>query len=99
MTADNSTDLAPRSKPAKPEGCPLFPHRVAEFDFPDNAWVGTTVDCQARVANAEKAFRKVRAGVKWPHPHETAFRGERLSAWGRCGGICAPGSGRRPSRW
>jgi integrase len=28
MTADNSTDLAPRSKPAKPEGCPLFPHRA-----------------------------------------------------------------------
>jgi protein gp37 len=42
-----------------------FPIRMAEFNFPDNAWVGTTVDCQARVANAEKAFRKVRAGVKW----------------------------------
>jgi protein gp37 len=23
------------------------------------------VDCQARVANAEKSFRKVKAGVKW----------------------------------
>jgi protein gp37 len=42
-----------------------FPVRLAEFDFPANAWVGTTVDCQARVANAEKAFRKVKAGVKW----------------------------------
>jgi protein gp37 len=42
-----------------------FPIRMAEFDFPDNAWVGTTVDCQARVKNAEKAFRKVKAGVKW----------------------------------
>jgi protein gp37 len=42
-----------------------FPVRMAEFDFPENAWVGTTVDCQARVANAEKAFRKVKAGVKW----------------------------------
>lgn len=42
-----------------------FPIRMAEFDFPDNAWVGTTVDCQSRVANAEKAFRKVKAGVKW----------------------------------
>jgi protein gp37 len=42
-----------------------FPIRMAEFDFPDNAWVGTTVDCLARVANAEKAFRKVKAGVKW----------------------------------
>jgi protein gp37 len=42
-----------------------FPLRLAEFTFPDNAWVGTTVDCQVRVANAEKAFRKVKAGVKW----------------------------------
>jgi protein gp37 len=42
-----------------------FPIGMAEFDFPDNAWVGTTVDCQARVANAERAFRKVKAGVKW----------------------------------
>lgn len=42
-----------------------FPQRMAEFAFPDNAWVGTTVDCQARVKNAEKAFRKIRAKVKW----------------------------------
>lgn len=42
-----------------------FPIRMAEFEFPDNAWVGTTVDCQARVANAEKAFRKIKAGIKW----------------------------------
>jgi protein gp37 len=42
-----------------------FPIRLAEFEFPNNAWVGTTVDCQARVANAEKAFRKVKAGIKW----------------------------------
>ena len=42
-----------------------FPVRMAEFDFPTNAWVGTTVDCQARVANAERSFRKVKAGVKW----------------------------------
>lgn len=42
-----------------------FPIRLAEFEFPDNAWVGTTVDCQIRVANAERAFRKVKAKVKW----------------------------------
>lgn len=42
-----------------------FPRRMAEFDFPDNAWVGTSVDCQARVRNAEAAFAKVRAKVKW----------------------------------
>lgn len=42
-----------------------FPVRLAEFEFPDNAWVGTTVDCQARVKNAERSFRRVRAAVKW----------------------------------
>lgn len=42
-----------------------FPIRMAEFDFPDNAWVGTTVDCQARVKPAEDAFRRINARVKW----------------------------------
>jgi protein gp37 len=42
-----------------------FPRRMAEFEFPDNAWVGTSVDCQARVRNAEAAFAKVRAKVRW----------------------------------
>ena len=42
-----------------------FPQRLNEFDFPDNAWVGTTVDAQARVKNAEAAFAKVRAPVRW----------------------------------
>lgn len=42
-----------------------FPKRMAEFDIPENAWMGTTVDLQARVANAEAAFAKVKAGVRW----------------------------------
>lgn len=42
-----------------------FPLRLSEFDFPQNAWLGTTVDCQARVKFAEKSFAKVRGGVKW----------------------------------
>ena len=42
-----------------------FPQRMAEFSFPANAWVGTSVDCQARVSNAERAFRRIEAGVKW----------------------------------
>jgi protein gp37 len=42
-----------------------FPKRMAEFDIPANAWMGTTVDLQARVANAEAAFAKVKAGVRW----------------------------------
>lgn len=42
-----------------------FPQRLTEFEFPDNAWIGTTVDAQARVKNAEAAFAKVRASVRW----------------------------------
>jgi protein gp37 len=37
-----------------------FPNRLLEFDIPPNAWLGTTVDVQARVANAEAAFAKLR---------------------------------------
>jgi protein gp37 len=42
-----------------------FPKRMSEFEIPTNAWMGTTVDLQARVANAEKAFEKVKAPIKW----------------------------------
>jgi protein gp37/ParB-like chromosome segregation protein Spo0J len=42
-----------------------FPQRFAEFEFPTNAWVGTTVDAQARVRVAEEAFTNVRALVRW----------------------------------
>jgi ParB/RepB/Spo0J family partition protein len=42
-----------------------FPNRITEFDIPPNAWMGTSVDLQARVANAEKAFAKIQCGIKW----------------------------------
>lgn len=42
-----------------------FPQRLSEIEIPENAWMGTTVDLQARVANAEKAFEKVQCRVKW----------------------------------
>lgn len=42
-----------------------FPKRMSEFSIPDNAWMGTTVDLQARVANAEKAFDGLKAAVRW----------------------------------
>lgn len=42
-----------------------FPKRMAEFQIPQNVWMGTTVDCQARVAGAEAAFERVQARVKW----------------------------------
>jgi protein gp37 len=42
-----------------------FPKRMAEFDIPPNAWMGTTVDLQARVASAEAAFAKIKTGIRW----------------------------------
>lgn len=42
-----------------------FPQRLAECEIPDNAWMGTTVDLQARVASAEKAFAKMGGKIKW----------------------------------
>lgn len=42
-----------------------FPQRLAQQDWPDNAWVGTTVDIQARVRSAQRAFGNVKAGVRW----------------------------------
>ena len=42
-----------------------YPQRLLEFEFPDNAWVGTSVDTQARVLLAEEVFEKVKAKVKW----------------------------------
>lgn len=47
-----------------------FPQRLQEINdklggFPENVWVGTTVDTQARVALAEKAFKNIDAKVKW----------------------------------
>lgn len=42
-----------------------FPQKLSRFTFPKNAWVGTTVDEQSRVALAEKHFREVKASVKW----------------------------------
>jgi protein gp37 len=42
-----------------------FPKRMAEFDIPVNAWMGTTVDLQARVPAAEAAFARVSSGVRW----------------------------------
>jgi protein gp37 len=42
-----------------------FPQRMAQQDWPPNAWVGTSVDGQARARTAERVFQHVRAGVRW----------------------------------
>ena len=42
-----------------------FPQRMSEFEYPENAWLGTSIDLQARVKNAERAMSKVKANVRW----------------------------------
>jgi protein gp37 len=46
-----------------------FPIRMADFDYPPNAWLGTTVDEQSRIELAESAFNKIRLsgfeGICW----------------------------------
>jgi protein gp37 len=41
------------------------PKRFIKIDFPDNCWVGTTVDVQHRVGPAMDAFRQIKATVKF----------------------------------
>jgi len=41
------------------------PRRLLDFDFPANAWIGATVDTQARVKPTEDIFRRVDATIKW----------------------------------
>jgi len=41
------------------------PSRLIDIEWPDNAWVGTTVDIQARVEPAKEAFQHIRATVKF----------------------------------
>lgn len=41
------------------------PERLAEVEWPANAWVGATVDEQVRIARTEAAFRRFDATVKF----------------------------------
>lgn len=42
-----------------------FPQRLAAQEWPANVWAGATVDRQQRAITAERAFRDVRAGIRW----------------------------------
>lgn len=71
-----------------------FPIRMAEFEYPPNTWIGTTVDTQYAVERAEKAFRKVRAsgykGVAWlscePMMEKLTFTSLEMFDWVVVGG-------------
>ena len=41
------------------------PKRLLTFDFPDNAWLGATVDIQSRVEITESVFKRLKAKIKF----------------------------------
>lgn len=76
-----------------------FPKRMAEFEIPPNAWMGTSVDLQARVKSAEEAFTRVESGVRWlsvePMLEPLRFSHLERFAWVVIGGASA--SSRTPA--
>jgi protein gp37 len=67
-----------------------FPRRYVGLDFPETAWVGTSVDEQKRVANAEEAFARIDAPVKWlsvePMREQIVFNDLSMFHWVVIGG-------------
>jgi protein gp37 len=76
-----------------------FPQRLRSVcddllkGFPSNAWVGTTVDSQARVKTAQEAFRGLRAKVRWlsvePMQERLTFTDMTMFDWLVAGGKSA----------
>jgi protein gp37 len=71
-----------------------FPIRMAEFDYPPNVWLGTTVDYQHAIHRAQQGFRKIKAsgfeGVCWlscePMMERLTFDGLDMFDWLVVGG-------------
>jgi protein gp37 len=71
-----------------------FPIRMAEFSYPNNVWLGTTVDYQWSVERAEKAFIKIKNsgfdGVCWlscePMMEQLTFSSLKMFDWVVMGG-------------
>ena len=61
------------------------PKRLIDIEWPDNAWVGTTVDCQSRVRPAEYAFERIQAKIKFlscePLRERIVFRSLSMFHW------------------
>lgn len=83
---------------------------MAEFSYPPNVWLGTTVDKQYAVERAESAFRKIKAtgfnGVCWlscePMLEELTFSGLEMFDWLVMGGASRStqtAEFRPPVRW
>jgi protein gp37 len=66
------------------------PKRLVGIDWPDNAWVGTTVDVQSRVKPAEDAFEQIKAPVRFvscePLQERVIFNSMEMFDWIIIGG-------------
>lgn len=66
------------------------PKRLLGIEFPDNAWVGTTVDVQSRVHDAEEVFKNLKAKVKFlscePLKERLTFKSLEMFDWVIIGG-------------
>jgi protein gp37 len=66
------------------------PKRLIDIEWPDNAWVGTTVDVQERVKPAEDAFRQIKAKVNFlscePMQEQLTFSDLSMFNWMIIGG-------------
>lgn len=69
------------------------PKRMVDVDWPDNAWVGTTVDTQARVRPAEEAMSGMRPSIRFvsiePFREPIVFNHPELFDWYIIGGQSA----------
>lgn len=87
-------DAVMKAVAASPEWNYIFltknPKRLTTIRFPKNAWVGTTIDTQARMKAAEEAFKNVTATVKFvsvePMTEEITFSNIALFNWIIIGG-------------
>ena len=81
-----------------------YPERLPFFGFPDNVWLGATVDCQARVKNAEDVFEQLDVPVKFvscePLFEPLQFKSLGVFDWVILGGRSATSTGPefRPQR-
>lgn len=84
-----------------------FPQRLAQVGdllggFPPNAWLGCTVDAQARVTTAERAFQQMDARIKWlsvePMNERLTFKNLEVFDWLVMGGQTASAYNGTPAR-
>lgn len=67
-----------------------FPQKYLDLEFPDNAWIGATVNKQNQVKAIENLFEKIHAPIKWlslePMYEKLTFEKPHIFDWWVVGG-------------